>query len=369
MSVLDEVDAATRAVLERYGFDADRFEALRGRVARGELTPESNVVRGAVEPPTADDVDRLPGPGEPGHAEAHGAGVEALRAGRVAQVVLAGGMATRFGGVVKGVVEVIHGRSFLDVKLAETARLADEIGATVPVALMTSFATDAVTREHVGRLEVPEPDYFPQFVSLRLEPSGALFRDGAGAVSLHGPGHGDLFDALRLSGLLERLRAQGVEHVAVSNVDNLGARIDPAVVGAHLLAGTPLTIEVAAKDGDAGGAPARVAGRLRVVEGPCFPPGFDQGSIPVFSTNTATVALEAIAGPVELSWMYVSKQVDGRPAVQLERLYHELSALVPTTCLEVPRGGARGRFMPVKTPEDLPRVRADLEAMLGTSLA
>ena len=25
--------------------------------------------------------------------------------------------------------------------------------------------------------------------------------------------------------------------------------------------------------------------------------------------------------------------------------------------------------MPVKTPEDLPRVRADLEAMLGTSLA
>ncbi len=129
------------------------------------------------------------------------------------------------------------------------------------------------------------------------------------------------------------------------------------------------TIEVAAKRGDAGGAPARVAGRLRVVEGPCFPRAFDQGTIAVFSTNTATIALEALAAPIELSWLHVPKVVDGRAAVQLERLYHELSALVPTTFLEVPRGGARGRFMPVKTPEDLPRVRADLEAMLGTSLA
>lgn len=369
MTALDEVDGVTRGTLERYGFDVERFEALRDRVARGELTPESNVVQGAVEPPAADDLERLPAPDEPGHAEAHGAGVEALRAGRVAQVVLAGGMATRFGGVVKGVVEVLGGRSFLDVKLAETARLADELGATIPVALMTSFATDGVTREHVTGLGVPEPAFFPQFVSLRLEPSGALFRNSDGTVSLYGPGHGDLFDALRRSGLLDRLAARGVEHVAVSNVDNLGARIDPAVVGAHVLAGRPLTIEVAAKRGDAGGAPARVAGRLRVVEGPCFPRAFDQGTIAVFSTNTATIALEALAAPIELSWLHVPKVVDGRAAVQLERLYHELSALVPTTFLEVPRGGARGRFMPVKTPEDLPRVRADLEAMLGTSLA
>ena len=54
------------------------------------------------------------------------AGVEALRAGRVAQVVLAGGMATRFGGVVKGAVEALDGRSFLSWKLGETARLADD---------------------------------------------------------------------------------------------------------------------------------------------------------------------------------------------------------------------------------------------------
>ena len=36
-------------------------------------------------------------------------------------VVLAGGMATRFGGGVKAVAEAIDGRSFLEVKLGETA--------------------------------------------------------------------------------------------------------------------------------------------------------------------------------------------------------------------------------------------------------
>ena len=31
------------------------------------------------------------------------------------QIVLAGGMATRFGGVVKAVVEAVDGRSFLEI--------------------------------------------------------------------------------------------------------------------------------------------------------------------------------------------------------------------------------------------------------------
>ena len=124
-------------------------------------------------------------------------------------------------------------------------------------------------------------------------------------------------------------------------------------------------MEVAAKDGDTGGAPARVGGAIRLVEGPCFPPGFDQDSITVFNTNSALVALAAIQAPIELSWLYVEKLVDRRPAVQLERLYHELSARVPTTYLEVPRRGPHGRFMPVKLPEDLDRVRPELREILA----
>jgi len=148
--------------------------------------------------------------------------------------------------------------------------------------------------------------------------------------------------------------------VVVANVDNLGARVDPAVVGMHVLGGRPFTVEVTRKEGDTGGAPARVRGSLRLVEGPSFPAEFDQDSIPVFNTNTAVVSLDAVAEPVELSWLVAVKEVDGRRAVQLERLYHELSAHVPTTYLEVPRSGPEGRFFPVKEPADLERVREEL---------
>jgi hypothetical protein len=48
-------------------------------------------------------------------------------------------------------------------------------------------------------------------------------------------------------------------------------------------------------------------------------------------------------------------------------VYHEASAYVPTAFLEVPRRGPRGRFFPIKTPEDLARAQDDLRELLAAS--
>ena len=363
-----EVDAGTRGVLERFGFDEPLFEALRARVAVGELSPQSNVVRGVIEAPRAEDITPLPAPGDTEYEETREAGLDALRRGEVAQVVLAGGMATRFGGVVKAALEAVDGKSFLVAKLAQTAALEEALGVSVPVALMTSFATDEVIRAHLVERQLGDPLVFHQFVSLRLESSGEPFRGDDGRVSLYAPGHGDLYQALGRSGAVAALRARGVRLVTVSNVDNLGARVDPVVVGAHMRAGRPLTCEVARKEGDMGGAPVRVDGRLQLVEGPRFPADFDQALTPVFNTNTALFDIDAIDVDYELSWLYVDKTVGERKAVQLERLYHEVSALVDTTYLEVPRRGPRGRFSPIKTPADLERAQDDLRELISAPI-
>ena len=337
-----DVDRETAVVLERFGFDEVLFESLRTKVAAGELSRESNLIRGSIEPPGENDVTRLPAPGDSGYDDTREAGLDALRRGEVAQVVLAGGMATRFGGVVKAVLPAVDGKSFLEAKLVQTAALEREVGVSVPVALMTSFATDAAIREHVAARGLGDPHVFNQFVSLRLDAAGDLFRDDDGRASLYAPGHGDLFEALRRSGTLAALRDRGIHVVTVSNVDNLGARVDPVVVGAHLVAGQRLTCEVARKEGDMGGAPVRVDGLLQLVEGPRFPESFEQELVPVFNTNTALFDLDALDATYDLSWLYVLKDVDGRPAVQLERLYHEVSAFVPTQYLEVPGEGRAG---------------------------
>jgi len=363
----DGVGREEREVLERFGFERIPFAELRERVASGALRPASNVVSGIVEPPADDDLTQLPERGSDAYDAARRAGTAALAAGKIGAVVLAGGMATRFGGVVKGALEVFDGRSFLELKLADAARAGERTGGEVPVALMTSFATDELTRAHVAALDLPEPLWFSQYVSLRLTSDGGLFRDETGSVSLYGPGHGDLLEAMRLSGTLAALRGRGVEHVVVSNVDNLGARIDPVVVGMHVLGGRPLTSEVAPKGGDLGGAPVRVDGRLQLLEAPRFPPSFDQDEIPVFNTNTTTIALEALEKPVELTWLYIEKDVGGRAAVQLERVYHELAAHVPTTLLVVPRG-PHGRFAPIKAPADLDALRDELRAAFAVDV-
>jgi UTP--glucose-1-phosphate uridylyltransferase len=159
-----------------------------------------------------------------------------------------------------------------------------------------------------------------------------------------------------------------VRYVTVSNVDNLGARVDPVVIGRHILSGKLLTCEVARKEGDMGGAPVRVDGRLQLVEGPRFPAGFDQDRAPVFNTNTALFHIDVLDAEYDLSWLYVLKDVERRHAVQLERLYHEVTAFVEAQYLEVPRRGPRGRFLPIKTPADLEQAEGDLRELVSAPI-
>lgn len=375
-SVLERVDPQTRRILERYDFDEQQFTALQASVASGDLSPARNAQQGTIAPPPGDAIVRLPAPSDHDYAQLHAAGREALAQGHVAMAVLNGGMATRFGGGVKGIVEAVEGRSFLEWKLLETARVEHELGGAIPFLVMNSFATDAPTRDFLARLaasgrssELPQPLLFSQSVSLRLTADGSLFRTDDGRASPYAPGHGDFNPALLRSGLLPRLRERGVRMLMLSNVDNLGARPDPLVIGAHLCGGRPMTTEVAAKDPhDAGGAPALVDGRLMVLEGFRFPPGFDQDRIDVFSVNSFVFSLEILEQAYPLSWFYVQKQVQGHAAVQLERLINELTAFVPSTFLRVPRQGPRGRFFPIKTHEDLVAAQEPLREMLEASV-
>jgi UTP--glucose-1-phosphate uridylyltransferase len=137
----------------------------------------------------------------------------------------------------------------------------------------------------------------------------------------------------------------------------------PVILGWHLARSEAVTVEVVEKlEGDAGGAPARVDGRLQIVESFRFPPDFDQAQIPVFNTNTFWFGVEALAQAVDLTWFMVRKKVDGLDAVQFERLIGEITGFADSAFLRVEREGPASRFVPVKTPEDLAENRARMLA-------
>lgn len=357
----DEVERDFRVQVgdvEGISLDRAHLERMAREVASGHMGLEANRVRGRVEPVRLRDLDRLEKlePRELERLRALGSG--ALERGEVAAAVLNGGMATRFGGVVKGTVPVLGSRSFLELKLSHARRLCP-----APLVVMNSFATHTATARFLAERGIESGvEAFLQGVSLRLTPQGELFRDGSGRVSLYAPGHGDFPEFARSSGTLGRLRERGVRALMLSNVDNLGAVLDETVVGYHLSHGRPLTVELAeSAPGDSGGAPAFVDGALQIVEGFRWPRDFEFARLEVINTNTFTLSLELLEQVHPWTWFYVEKTVDGRPAVQLERLVNELSARVETEYLVTPRGGAKGRFFPAKTPEDLDRIRADPE--------
>ncbi len=368
MDLAEQLDRLSEDVLrdlERCHFDRPRFLRLAARLCAGQ--PIDNRVRGTVEPPEPGDVRALPAPGSPEAARCEDLGLAALARGEVALVVLAGGMATRMGGVVKALVEALPGRTFLDLRLAEVDAMTRRVGRRLPLWLMTSSATEDELRRTLGdRVDGEQIATFLQQLSLRVTPTGELLLDARGRPDLHAPGHGDLVDALRDSGLVTAFLARGGRTVMVTNVDNLGATLDPLVVGFHLEHGKPVTCEVVDQVGsDRGGIPVRLDGHPVVLEEFRLPAGFDPTSVRVFNTNTFLFDARALAGlAFEWTFFAVTKQVAGAPTVQFERLLGEVTSHLDTVFLHVPRSGKESRFLPVKDPEELGARREEIAAVL-----
>lgn len=361
-------DDETLSKLQSWGFDVDIFRNHRGMLREGTAGAAGNRISGQVAAPPREAIVRLEELSAEKRREFAEQGRDAIRRGAVGVLVLAGGMATRFGGVVKALVPAIGDATFLELKRRDAERAGAEAGGKVAFLVMSSFATDAALRAAGGESGEDEPaegTVFPQCISVRLTPEGNVFRDGDGAPSTYAPGHGDLTFALRSSGVLERFRAAGGEILLMSNVDNLLATVDETIIGAHLASGAAMTVECVDKEpGDRGGCPALVDDRVQIVEAFRFPEDFDQDTVGVFNTNTLIFDAAAIDRDFELSWFAVEKEVEGQRAIQFEHLVGELTAFLPTQYVAVPRFGRDARFAPVKDPAELERRRPAIREAL-----
>ncbi len=365
MSLLEDLRGLpepTKKLLADRGFDP----ALLARLAENHLGGHSNRIEAIVAPPEPSDLQILPPLGSAESQRLTALGEPFFKKGQIALVVMAGGMATRMGGVVKVLVEVFGGKTFLDLRLAEQRSFAEKYGARVPLWLMTSAPTDGPIRTALQKAGAP-PDVatFEQGLALRLDETGRLFKDAAGDPSFCATGHGDLVDALRRSGFLAEFVAAGGKYVVIANVDNLGATPDPAIVGALVASGKKVLVEVCKKaPGDRGGIPVRVEGKAQILEEFRLPEGFDPASVDVFNTNTFVVEARALLeAEIDWTWFSVSKKVDGKSVLQFERLVQEIAAVLPSMFLTVPREGDDPRFLPVKDPDELLLRRATIEKL------
>jgi UTP--glucose-1-phosphate uridylyltransferase len=176
---------------------------------------------------------------------------QAADAIRTAAVIkLNGGLGTSMGmDRAKSLLCVRRGLSFLDVIARQVLHLRKTYDAPLPLILMNSFRTSADTMAAVARYEDLKVEGLPLEFWQNKEPK-LLVADLSPAsypknpdLEWCPPGHGDLYTALRGTGLLEQLIEQGYERVFVSNSDNLGAVPDARVAGWFAASGAPFAIE------------------------------------------------------------------------------------------------------------------------------
>jgi UTP--glucose-1-phosphate uridylyltransferase len=167
-----------------------------------------------------------------------------------AVIKLNGGLGTSMGmDRAKSLLCVRRGLSFLDIIARQVLHLRRDYDAPLPLIFMNSFRTSGDTMAALARYQDLPVDGLPLGFLQNKEPK-LLVKDLAPVsypkdpdLEWCPPGHGDLYTALRGSGLLNRLIDAGYERVFVSNSDNLGAVPEARVAGWFATSGAPFAIE------------------------------------------------------------------------------------------------------------------------------
>src|SRR4051794_1587884 len=164
-------------------------------------------------------------------------------------VRLNGGLGTSMGmDRAKSLLCVRRGLSFLDVIARQVLHLRKEYDAPLPLLFMNSFRTSADTMAALARYEELPVEGLPLEFLQNKEPK-LLVKDLSPVSWVKDPdlewcppGHGDLYTALRGSGLLEKLIEAGFRYVFAPNPDTRGAVPAPRIAGWSAGAGAPFAI-------------------------------------------------------------------------------------------------------------------------------
>ena len=308
---------------------------------------------------------------------------EAIRT--TAVIKLNGGLGTSMGmDRAKSLLGVRRGLNFLDIIARQVLHLRERHDAPLPLIFMNSFRTSADTMTALARYDDLAVDGLPLEFWQNKVPK--LLVDGLRPAAHPKdpdlewcpPGHGDIYTALRGSGLLAQLSEAGFRRVFVSNSDNLGAVPDARVAGWFAQSGAPFAIEAVrrtASDRKGGHFARRLAdGRIVLRESAQTLEADKQALADLdrhrftstnnlwFDVEAMTQTLDARGGILGLPLIRNVKHLDPSDSSTLEVIQAETAM---GAAIEVFDGArtievGRDRFVPVKTTNDLLVLRSDV---------
>ena len=346
-------------LLQAQGFDREQHEQVRADMKAGRIglaqnrLPASSVIEDVR---TSDVID---GTLVDAQSAVYRRGLDALKSGQVAVVSLAGGAGSRWtqgAGVVKSLHPFVkmagQHRTFVDLHLAKTRKVAEAYGVTIPHIFTTSYLTHEAIKEalergawSVGReAEIRSTPHAPRIllspgrsIGLRMIPmardlrfqfeevpqqlldeqkqkmresvhtalihwaqgagEGSDYTDNLPAQCLHPVGHWfEVPNMLRNVVLHDLLVTQPqLKYLMLHNIDTTGVNLDPGILGLYIAQGSGLSFEVITRRiEDRGGGLARVDGQVRLVEGLAMPHERDEFGLSYYNSATAWIDIDKV---------------------------------------------------------------------------
>jgi len=309
--------------------------------------------------------------------EIYDRGLEELQKGTVGVVTLAAGVGSRWTNGA-GCVKAIHPfckingrhRSFLEIHLAKSRRISQLAGCILPHVVTTSHMTNAALETYLGRVEnhgYEGPLYISQGKSmgLRLVPTvndlkfswqqqsrldeqaqkvresgqkallgwvescgpASDYRDNIPLQCLHPVGHWYEVPNLLMNGTLKKMlndRPQ-LKYLMLSNIDTVGADVDPGLLGLFASNDSTLSFEVIPrKIEDVGGGLARVDGKTRLVEGLALPREEDEFKFIYYNSMTTWIDID------KLLHVFGMTRPDLSDSIKVKDAVHGFSERLPT---------------------------------------
>ena len=234
-SLLDQIASIDFSVL-------DTLRDGGASAARGKFEPLGAVTIGDIEANSA---------------EYRRVGLDTIRQGKAAAVLLAGGQGTRLGfDKPKGMFNIGVTRELFifECLINNLMKVVEESGVWLPLYIMTSDKNHDDTTKFFSEKNYFGYDsnyvkFFKQDMAPSVDYDGRIYMESASKISSSPNGNGGWFSSLVRAGLLSDIREKGVEWLNIFAVDNVLQQIcDPLFIGAVVSSGSQSGGKVVSKN-------------------------------------------------------------------------------------------------------------------------
>ena len=245
------------------------FDLLAKLVEGNDSEHDWGELAAKAELPTAITRDQLTSGEE--YEAAVKAGEEAIAAGQVAMILVAGGQGSRLGFEhPKGMFPIgpISESSLYQIILQKAKARAVQFGSTIPFYVMTSPPTHDESSQFLSENNYfgygqDDVKLFCQGVMPAVDANGKLLLEEKHRIFASPDGHGGTLAALDRSGCLADMQQRGIKYVFYGQVDNPLIQVcEPALIGYHILQQSEMTSQVIRKND-----PLQKVGNVVSVEG------------------------------------------------------------------------------------------------------